>query len=130
MLRLFRLVRLVRLIRVFSIFKELAIIAQSFAAGGKTLFWGVAFIGIIVYVFSIFAVESFGRASECKETRMLKPKGKTDSGDFNNTNANCEDLYDFGSMGTQSSLFGTLDRAMLTLYMCVTDGCGSDVVYK
>ena len=28
----------------------------------------------------------------------------------------CRDVYDFGAMGDQYDLFGTLDRAMLTLY--------------
>eukprot|EP00746_Dinoflagellata_sp_MGD_P144906 gnl/MRDRNA2_/MRDRNA2_77607_c0_seq2.p1 gnl/MRDRNA2_/MRDRNA2_77607_c0~~gnl/MRDRNA2_/MRDRNA2_77607_c0_seq2.p1 ORF type:complete len:428 (+),score=66.41 gnl/MRDRNA2_/MRDRNA2_77607_c0_seq2:1-1284(+) len=131
-LRLQRLVRLVRVIRVFGFFKELAIIAQSFVAGGRTLMWGGVFVGIVVYVFGIFAVESFGRASDCEHGRRLKTKLRDDSsfGEAGGSTGECEDTYDFGSTGDQYSLFGTLDRAMLTLYTCVTDGCGFDVVYK
>jgi Ca2+-binding EF-hand superfamily protein len=38
----------------------------------------------------------------------------------------CQDVYTFDGKD-QYYLFGTLDRALLTLYVCVTDGCG-DVV--
>lgn len=131
-LRLLRLARLTRLIRLFKVFKELAIIASSFLAGGKTLIWGGVFVVIVVYVFAIIAVERFGRAGECNEdSRMLRPKSSsggqaaTDRGD-----SQCDDVYDFGTLGDQYTLFGTLDRAMLTLYVCVTDGCGQDIVHK
>lgn len=132
--RILRLCRLIRLIRIFSIFKELAIIAQSFAAGARTLLWGGAFVGVVVYVFGIFAVDFFGRASDCTDARMLKAKSKTgrpdEYGESVQSADNCQDTYDFGTTGNQFTLFGSLDRAMLTLYICVTDGCGSDIVYK
>lgn len=143
-LRIVRLVRLIRVIRLFRIFKELAIIGSSFIAGGKTLFFGAIFVLIVVYVFGIAAVDRFGRATnpDCDDGssagRLLKPKARNEygstssieSGNQSNAEGGCGDLYDFGTLGTQYTLFGSLDRAMLTLYTCVTDGCGQDIIYK
>jgi hypothetical protein len=40
----------------------------------------------------------------------------------------CEDRYVFKpSVGTQQSLFGSVAEAMLTLFVCLTEGCGDDV---
>eukprot|EP00746_Dinoflagellata_sp_MGD_P026237 gnl/MRDRNA2_/MRDRNA2_161813_c0_seq1.p1 gnl/MRDRNA2_/MRDRNA2_161813_c0~~gnl/MRDRNA2_/MRDRNA2_161813_c0_seq1.p1 ORF type:complete len:517 (+),score=90.46 gnl/MRDRNA2_/MRDRNA2_161813_c0_seq1:40-1551(+) len=133
LLRLLRLARLTRLLRLFKVFKELTIIATSFVTSGKTLFWGGIFLWIITYMFAIFATQQFGRATTCDdEERLLRRGDGSDSVQYSEDDPDLDtscDLYQFErSIGTQYSLFGSLDRSMLTLYLCMTDGCGTDVI--
>eukprot|EP00746_Dinoflagellata_sp_MGD_P140398 gnl/MRDRNA2_/MRDRNA2_73652_c0_seq1.p1 gnl/MRDRNA2_/MRDRNA2_73652_c0~~gnl/MRDRNA2_/MRDRNA2_73652_c0_seq1.p1 ORF type:complete len:665 (-),score=109.54 gnl/MRDRNA2_/MRDRNA2_73652_c0_seq1:42-2036(-) len=127
LLRLIRLIRLARLLRLFKVFKELTIIVAGFVASGRTLFWAGIFLVIIVYIFAILGTDMFGKATLCG-ARLLKARGGAIEDDGEKS---CSDaLYEFdSSIGTQASLFGSVDRSMLTLYMCVFEGCGFEIVY-
>lgn len=130
LLRTLRLLRLARLLRLFRIFKELTVIIKSMAASGRALFWAGVFLLICVYMFAIFATSQFGKATDCADDddkvrllRILKPsadKGKDDE--------ECN-IFSFPTgVGTQESLFGSVEKSMMTLYVCLTEGCGFDVV--
>eukprot|EP00746_Dinoflagellata_sp_MGD_P075617 gnl/MRDRNA2_/MRDRNA2_30413_c0_seq1.p1 gnl/MRDRNA2_/MRDRNA2_30413_c0~~gnl/MRDRNA2_/MRDRNA2_30413_c0_seq1.p1 ORF type:complete len:989 (-),score=177.88 gnl/MRDRNA2_/MRDRNA2_30413_c0_seq1:106-2853(-) len=138
--RMLRLLRLARLLRLFRMFKELAIIVSGFVAGAKTLMWAGIFLLIVVYIFALISTDRFGKASTCEDAelagedphRLLKARGvKTGSVGGNGTAAAADtcDLYEFDSeIGSQFKLFGTVDRSMLTLYICLTEGCGFDII--
>ena len=106
-LRMMRLIRLAWLLRLFRMFKELTLIVSGFVDSMRTLFWTVLFLVIVVYMFAIFAKQMIGEAQDA------------DTG---------ESVYFFDeAIGTQESLFGSVDKSMLTLFVCFTEGCGMDV---
>lgn len=120
-LRMLRLIRLARLLRLFRVFKELTLLVTGFITAVRTLFWAFIFLLCVVYSFAIFAHQTIGQADACDQERRLKSRG------HGTPDESC-DLYTFGSVGTQHSLFGTLSSTMLTLFLCLTEGCGMDIV--
>lgn len=112
-LRMLRLVRLARLLKLVRAFKELTLIVQGLVSSLRTLFWSMFFLMILLYTFALFAVNMIGRAEDC-------PLAQPDCG---------VSMFTFTEeIGTQEYLFGSLDRTMLTLYICITDGCGQKIV--
>lgn len=103
LLRMLRLIRLARLLRLFRMFKELTLLVNGFVASVKTLFWTLVFLLIVVYTFSIFARQAIG------------------DGDY--------EFSDDITFGDDTRLFGSLDKTMLTLFVCLTEGCGMDIVH-
>jgi voltage-gated sodium channel len=101
--RMLRLIRLARLLRLLRMFKELTLLVSGFVASVKTLFWALVFLTIMVYIFSIFARQTIGAGG-----------------------------YEFNSdvtFGDDTRLFGSVDRTMLTLFVCLTEGCGMDIIH-
>eukprot|EP00746_Dinoflagellata_sp_MGD_P078230 gnl/MRDRNA2_/MRDRNA2_31300_c0_seq1.p1 gnl/MRDRNA2_/MRDRNA2_31300_c0~~gnl/MRDRNA2_/MRDRNA2_31300_c0_seq1.p1 ORF type:complete len:792 (+),score=129.08 gnl/MRDRNA2_/MRDRNA2_31300_c0_seq1:89-2464(+) len=99
--RMLRLIRLARLLRLIRMFKELTLLVQGFIASVRTLGWALLFLLILVYAFALFARNVFGNGG-----------------------------YEFNEdVGDAFTLFGTVDRSMLTLFVCLTEGCGLDIVH-
>lgn len=122
--RMLRLVRLGRLLRLFRIFKELTLILTGFLASVRTLFWALSFLLIIVYIFAIFARQIIGFKAKCGTD------ASGNVGECSEHEPGAEHFYWFNpEIGDQGSLFGGVDRTMLTLFVCLTDGCGIDVVH-
>eukprot|EP00746_Dinoflagellata_sp_MGD_P149748 gnl/MRDRNA2_/MRDRNA2_81738_c0_seq2.p1 gnl/MRDRNA2_/MRDRNA2_81738_c0~~gnl/MRDRNA2_/MRDRNA2_81738_c0_seq2.p1 ORF type:complete len:574 (+),score=89.42 gnl/MRDRNA2_/MRDRNA2_81738_c0_seq2:120-1724(+) len=101
--RMLRLIRLARLLRLLRMFKELTLLVSGFVASVKTLFWALIFLTIMVYIFSIFARQTIGAGGY----------------EFN------EDI----TFGDDTRLFGSVDKTMLTLFVCLTEGCGMDIIH-
>jgi voltage-gated sodium channel len=114
-LRILRLLRLVRILRVFKIFKELTIMVDGMSKTKAIIFWGSIFLLVIVYMFAMTASMMFGNAYECPEEH---PASEEQS---------CPAYYQFEEF-TQEELFGTLANSMATLYMCMFEGCGFDII--
>lgn len=125
-------------------------IIAGFVSSGKTLFWAGVFLAIVVYIFAIFATQRFGKAEGDPDmctpgvvstttspgladglTRLLKGgQSSSVSSTTKFSNQDGCDQYTFeASVGDQYSLFGTVDRSILTLYMCVFEGCGFEIIY-
>lgn len=118
--RMLRLVRLARLLRLFRIFKELTLIVAGFVDSVRTLFWAVVFLLIVVYIFAIFARQIIGSAVVCTDGQ--DPCDEEDPAS--------EAFYAFNpEIGDQMSLFGSVDKSMLTLFVCLTEGCGIDIIH-
>lgn len=99
--RLLRLLRLARLLRLLRTFKELTLLVTGFLASVRTLGWALLFLSIMVYIFALFARHVMGNGG-----------------------------FEFDeSFHDSHYLFGTVDRSMLTLFVCVTEGCGFDIVH-
>jgi len=140
LLRLLRLLRLARLLRLFRVFKELTVIVKGFVNSMRTLFWAAIFLFVVVYAFSVFSATFFrnevckSSLSEDSHSRLLRVSGSADddvtSVCYNNAEDDqCCEQYSFSSeVGSQYDLFGTIDRAMLTLYLCTAEGCGMDII--
>merc|ERR1719230_2104623 len=127
--RMLRLMRLTRILRLFRIFRELTLIVAGFVASAKTLFWALIFLLVIVYAFAIFATQIIGQtcASAGTETTVAAPE---DGVIHTSCNPETEPFYFFNpEIGTQSSLFGGVSTTMLTLFVCLTEGCGVEVVH-
>eukprot|EP00746_Dinoflagellata_sp_MGD_P149747 gnl/MRDRNA2_/MRDRNA2_81738_c0_seq1.p1 gnl/MRDRNA2_/MRDRNA2_81738_c0~~gnl/MRDRNA2_/MRDRNA2_81738_c0_seq1.p1 ORF type:complete len:534 (+),score=100.96 gnl/MRDRNA2_/MRDRNA2_81738_c0_seq1:120-1604(+) len=101
--RMLRLIRLARLLRLLRMFKELTLLVNGFVASVRTLFWALVFLSIMVYIFSIFARQTIGAGEYV----------------FN----------DDVTLGDDKRLFGSVDKTMLTLFVCLTEGCGMDVIH-
>jgi len=97
-LRLVRLVRAVRIIRVMRFFRELRIMLFSILSCFKSLFWLVAIMALVIYVFSI----GFTTAAM---SYLDTPERWKDQDN--------EDLILF---------FGTLPGSMLSLYQSMSGG--------
>merc|ERR550537_82349 len=95
LLRVLRLLRLVRLIRMMTRFKELILLINGFISALRTVFWAMLFLSMIVIGFAIVFVKIFYK-------RGVE--------------------YDFGERSTYEN-FGTVPRCVMTLCICMTDGC-------
>merc|ERR1719313_412071 len=95
MLRVLRLLRLIRLVRMMTRFKELILLVNGFLASIRTVFWAMLFLAMIVCGFAIVFVRIFGR-------------GRVE--------------YEFEDRSTYEN-FGTVPRCIMTLCICMTDGC-------
>merc|ERR1719313_2324828 len=95
MLRVLRLLRLVRLIRMMTRFKELILLINGFIASIRTVFWAMLFLAMIVAGFAIVFVKIFYK-------RGVE--------------------YEFEDRSTYEN-FGTVPRCIMTLCICMTDGC-------
>lgn len=58
-LRLLRLTRVMRLLKVFVVFPELWIMMRSLMVAVRTIFWGFILGMLLIFVFSVIAVEAF-----------------------------------------------------------------------
>mmetsp|Transcript_10241 Transcript_10241/g.21692 ORF Transcript_10241/g.21692 Transcript_10241/m.21692 type:complete len:560 (-) Transcript_10241:58-1737(-) len=125
LLRLLRLSRLARLVRLFRIFKELTLIVAGFLGAVRALFWAMLFLFGTVYIFALLARILIGSKYECPGGPEVQEYETCPAGD------DPEFLYKMinEDVGTQKSLFGSLNLSMLSLFMCLTEGCGLDVVH-
>jgi voltage-gated sodium channel len=105
-LRMLRLLRLARLLRVFRMFKELWLIVAGLAAALRTLFWASLFLFLMIFMFAIFATQMIGHA----------------------TNSNGDNRYEGIFEDPVSRLFGKVPKSMMTLFICITDGCVESVI--
>lgn len=138
LLRLVRLARLARLLRIFRIFKELTVILSGLIGSLKTLFWVAIFLLVLVYIFAIIATTNFGKASTCEDSRRLAKAAssagaKSDAssnhaGDASEGSADDCDMYIYPAGESQLTLFGSMDHSILTLYLCLTEGCGDTII--
>merc|ERR1712118_75273 len=82
-------------------------------AASKTLFWAMVFLLIVLYTFSIMGQQVIGEAQDC-------PDDQPDCGAA---------TFEFSEeVGNQNELFGSIDRTMLTLFVCSTELCGQKVL--
>lgn len=114
-LRMLRLVRLARLLKLVKMFRELTLIVSGFVDAAKTLIWAILFLLSVLYVFALVARQMIGNA--------VSP----DCGD--DENCTTERFRLNPEIGSQKLLFGAVDRSMLTLFVCLTEGCGIDIVH-
>ena len=75
----------------------------------------------VLYACAIFAVEMIGRRKVCPGGSEHLSENEMDK---------CPDVFDFPNYGEggQEQLFGGVTAAMLTLFICVTQGCGDSVM--
>eukprot|EP00747_Dinoflagellata_sp_TGD_P083169 gnl/TRDRNA2_/TRDRNA2_161990_c0_seq1.p1 gnl/TRDRNA2_/TRDRNA2_161990_c0~~gnl/TRDRNA2_/TRDRNA2_161990_c0_seq1.p1 ORF type:complete len:618 (-),score=115.26 gnl/TRDRNA2_/TRDRNA2_161990_c0_seq1:131-1984(-) len=117
-LRMLRLTRLVRLVRLFHIFKELTLLISGLLGSMKTLSWALMFLSVTVYIFAIFARQIIGTANNCEDHEA------------DVCDATSSPFYEFNpEIGDQFTQFGSIDRTMLTLFVCLTEGCGIDILH-
>ncbi|CAK0807146.1 unnamed protein product, partial [Prorocentrum cordatum] len=95
LLRLFRLTRLLRLVRTFRQLKPLRMLVHSIACAGKSVFWALMLLFMIVYSFAIVLTQAVTEHTAGGEQ------------------IEDEDLV---------SYFGDLFRSMLSLWMAVSGG--------
>jgi voltage-gated sodium channel len=125
LMRLIRLARLARLLRLVRIFKELTMIIEGFVRGARSLAWATGFLLIMVYIFAIFARLQIGASYRCADGGHLQNEG-----DSCPAGGEPEFVYLFNEeIGDQDKLFGSIMRTTLTLFVCLTEGCGIDVVH-
>jgi len=126
LLRLLRLSRLARLVRLFRIFKELTQIVEGFLGGIRALTWALLFLSLLLYIFAIFARLRIGGRFICSDGRTEAQEGEV-----------CPEAAGGGApgsyyafneeIGDQGSLFGSVPNTMITLFVCLTEGCGLEV---
>jgi Ca2+-binding EF-hand superfamily protein len=107
-LRVMRIVRMARVIRVMKYFRELRIMIFSILGSLKSLTWVVVVVGMVFYIFGVAFV---GAVLGHWETLESGNNGKEPS--FILEQESSKDLSEY---------FGTLDRAMLSLYMSMSGG--------
>merc|ERR1719426_71960 len=105
-LRMLRLLRLARLLRVFRMFKELWLIVAGLTAAVRTLFWASLFLFLVIFMFAVFATQMIGHPTN-------------DDGSY---------VYDVFDEDTVFRLFGNVPRSMMSLFICITDGCVESIV--
>ncbi|CAK0807388.1 unnamed protein product [Prorocentrum cordatum] len=94
-LRLFRLTRLLRLVRTFRQLKPLRLLLHSLYCAGKSVFWALLLLFIIVYSFGVILTQAV----------TVHTEGGTRVDDPNLT-----------------QYYGTLSRSMLSLWWAVSGG--------
>jgi hypothetical protein len=125
LLRIIRIARLARLLRLVRIFKELTLIIQGFVSGARSLAWASGFLLMVVYIFAIFARQQIGASYRCPDGMELRSEWDTCPGGDER-----EFGYNFNEeIGDQYELFGSITRTTLTLLVCLSEGCGMDVVH-
>jgi hypothetical protein len=128
LMRMVFLARLARLLRLFRIFRELTLIIEGFIGGARALGWAMSFLLIIVYIFAVVARLQIG-------SRFICPDGETEisEGDAcpsESGSGNPQHFFAFNEeIGDQKILFGSISTTMLTLFVCLTEGCGIDVIH-
>ncbi|CAK0908782.1 unnamed protein product [Prorocentrum cordatum] len=95
MLRLFRLTRLLRIIRTFRQLKPLRVLVHSIASAGKSVFWALMLLFMIIFSFGVILTQAVSEHTE------------------GGTRVDDDDLV---------SYYGDLLRSMLSLMMAVSGG--------
>merc|ERR1712072_692743 len=95
--------------------------------GVRALTWAMVFLGILVYAFAIFARTQIGSRYLCSDGMTERAEGEKCPAEAGGGEARTF-FFDGFESGDQSSLFGSVDRTMLTLFVCLTEGCGLDVL--
>lgn len=118
-LRMLRLTRLIRLLRLFRIFKELSIMVEGFVASVPTVSWTIVFLSVLLYIGAIFARTTIGSSFTCSDN----------DGKCQQNSPSAEPSYAFNpDIGDQVSLFGSVDKTMVTLFCCLIEGCGVTII--
>eukprot|EP00931_Biecheleriopsis_adriatica_P003953 TRINITY_DN10569_c0_g1_i1.p1 TRINITY_DN10569_c0_g1~~TRINITY_DN10569_c0_g1_i1.p1 ORF type:complete len:707 (+),score=113.34 TRINITY_DN10569_c0_g1_i1:217-2121(+) len=102
--RLFKIAKILRTLRVIKVFRELHLMLQSFARCFVSLFWGMALMLFLLFIFAlVFAqgVATFLSSAELPEDELLNI----------------------------TQIFGSVATSMLSLYMAVTGGNDWTVYY-
>eukprot|EP00930_Biecheleria_cincta_P034863 TRINITY_DN24028_c0_g1_i1.p1 TRINITY_DN24028_c0_g1~~TRINITY_DN24028_c0_g1_i1.p1 ORF type:complete len:756 (+),score=152.13 TRINITY_DN24028_c0_g1_i1:172-2439(+) len=105
-LRVIRVVRLVKVIRIMRFFRELRMMIYSILGSLKSLLWVIVVQSLMFSIFGVCFVTGVTTEMDSVETRM-NPENK--------------DVLE---------LFGSLDRAILALYMSMTGGNDWDLYYS
>lgn len=106
-LRVIRMMRLVRLIRLLPRFKELWLIVNGLAHSLKTLSWVSLLLGVVIYLFAIFATQNVGQNNELYNEYYEETAGSWD-----------HEFY-----------FGTVPRSMFTFFqICTLDKWSEEIV--
>lgn len=72
LLKLLRALRVLRCIRLIAFFDGLWLVVHSFFFCLRPLLWTCIFISVVIFVFTIFAVELIGNGSEFKDTESQR----------------------------------------------------------
>jgi len=107
MIRMCKLVRILRSIRVLKFFHELRVMLLALLASTMSLTWSMAMLAFILYMFGLVFIQ--GVTSKIFDSLH---------GQYKQLNIDV------------SKQFGTLDRAMLTLYQAVTGGQDWAPIYE
>lgn len=114
-LRMLRLVRLARLLRLFRVFKELTLLVTGFVNSVRHLFWALVFLMTVVFSFALVAKQFIGSAKDCAHAEM--------------NDEDCPDMFTFPDIPVdQNTLFGSVHRTMITLFVCLSEGCAANVI--
>ncbi|CAK0843600.1 unnamed protein product [Prorocentrum cordatum] len=95
MLRLFRLTRLLRIVRTFRQLKPLRVLVHSIASAGKSVFWALMLLVMIVFAFAVILTQAVSEYTE------------------GGIRIDDDDLVKY---------YGDLFRSMLSLWMAVSGG--------
>lgn len=112
--RLFRLLRITRLIRLlrFRMFKELNLMVNGVLNGFKTLVWAIVLLTCVIYALSVLM-------------RQLIETGSTFTTDCGSFEPTCFQHTQWNQREFGRSMFGNVGRAMLSIFICFTDGCNA-----
>jgi len=106
MIRLLKLAKIGRTLRVMRVFKDLALIFGSFMQSIVPLFWCFVMLTMVIYVFALVFVQGLSGYLANELTEM-------NSAETGQMPENMEEIKE---------CFGSVQQAMLTLYMAVTGG--------
>jgi len=109
-LRFARLIKLMRVLRL-KVFAELRLLINGVFLGVRTLFWAVVLLGFFIYCLGVTLKQTIGM-----------PKAMASWGC--NSGKLCTRGQDHLTK-YRDELFGTVGRAMFTVFRCFTDGCVS-----
>eukprot|EP00746_Dinoflagellata_sp_MGD_P020836 gnl/MRDRNA2_/MRDRNA2_148556_c0_seq1.p1 gnl/MRDRNA2_/MRDRNA2_148556_c0~~gnl/MRDRNA2_/MRDRNA2_148556_c0_seq1.p1 ORF type:complete len:615 (+),score=129.25 gnl/MRDRNA2_/MRDRNA2_148556_c0_seq1:103-1947(+) len=123
LLRMLRLLKLGRILKLLHMFRELTVILQGLVGGLRSLFWAGCFMFLLLYLFAMVGTLNFGDDPSCdvpEAARLLKASagsGATASraGDLSADDPGCTE-------------FVTVPRSLLTLWLCLTEGCGDGII--
>lgn len=118
LLRLLRLMRLARLLRVMRAFKELTLLITGLFQSVAILSWAFILFFVIIYTCAIFMRTAVGDEDTCVAGRD-PPDCSVKTAPYYSINPDIGDQY---------SMFGRVDVTMLTLFFCITEGCGMEIV--
>lgn len=125
LLRMLRLLKLGRILKLFHMFRELTVILQSLMAGLRTLFWAAVFLFLLLYLYAMIGTINFGGGAECGESELARLlRGTSGAG----TTALTGGEPGGGNQSPWCEEFSSVGRAVLTLWLCLTEGCGDGLM--
>jgi len=106
--QIFRMLRIFRIIRAFRFLQDLKTLITSILSTMQQLFWTIALIFMLLYMFAII----FTEASTASGLQMLAEQGAWPCNEDSINQESC----------MMQNLYGDLFTSMLTLYMSITGG--------
>ncbi|CAE8636687.1 unnamed protein product [Polarella glacialis] len=109
--RVLKIAKVFRIVRVLRFFTELRLMMRSVAGSFMSLFWSFVLLALIFYVFGLLFVNG---AVRFLQDYLLKDPSAVDD----------------PTMENMLLLFGSVQKAMLSLFMATTSGCDWQDLYR